>query len=628
MISKEELDMYLKAYQEGHPIISDEEYDKLLEEYLSANPNAVRPYLRQKQTDAVYRLTGTLPKVYGVQTPMRENLKTYEEWLHRKNIPSSANIIVQAKYDGISVVIDCDNNRAFTRGDYEEGDSVDVTELFDIDNIIKTKYVDKSTNAIKFECIMSNRIFNSNINDGRYLTARDMCQASVTSRNKEMTRLLTLMPLRTLSNGDETVCQHMIENKNAFKTNAYDFKQIQSFVETLLFNGATTYSKSMISNNIDKYAVDGVVVSVIDDNGYITDEVAIKIINEKTTTKLIDVKYQFGKTGRITPVAILEPTQVLNGTRTVTNVTLSTLGRVVDMNLRQNDTVEIMYNIVPYLMNSHHDGYVSINIPNKCPKCGSDLNLNNLALVRCTNPDCIGTRIGSIIRYCKSMGMIGLGEGIIEKLAEADMLYDISDLYNLNVDSISKLNGFGETSAKAIVETIQSASTNVRVAKWLGSLPFLDMSIKTWTLILDTVFGVDAMVVSNNIIRYINSEPDEFINEINSHCILGVGPATLRTVNEYWRRNIDMMRKIVKHVTFDVTTKTNNSNHIANVTFTGFRDDELVKRMNEFGYDYVDYSKKTDILVIPNPMYSNKKTANVNRVMTKTEFEKLLDEKR
>ena len=72
-ISKKELDEYIEAYSRGEAKISDEEYDVLLEEYLKENGEDKRPFLRQKQSDAVNRIVGTIHKVYGVTEPMRPN---------------------------------------------------------------------------------------------------------------------------------------------------------------------------------------------------------------------------------------------------------------------------------------------------------------------------------------------------------------------------------------------------------------------------------------------------------------------------------------------------------------------------------------------------------------------------
>ena len=155
MITEQQLKEYIDAYNRGEPLISDEEYDRLLEEYLKVNGEDKRPYLRQKQSGVINELVGTLSKVYGVQTPMREGQDTYEKWFTRKGINPNAKIIIQPKFDGAWVAVDKSGD-FFTRGDYQNGESVNVTELFKEHNI--KKYMREAVDGVKFEAIMSHEI--------------------------------------------------------------------------------------------------------------------------------------------------------------------------------------------------------------------------------------------------------------------------------------------------------------------------------------------------------------------------------------------------------------------------------------------------------------------------------------
>jgi NAD-dependent DNA ligase len=134
MITEQQLKEYIDAYNRGKPLISDSSYDALLEEYLKVNGEDKRPYLRQKQSGVVNGLVGTLGKCYGVIEPMRDGQQTYAEWFRRKQINPNAKIIIQPKFDGASIVVD-KAGEFFTRGDYQNGESVNVTELFKEHNI-------------------------------------------------------------------------------------------------------------------------------------------------------------------------------------------------------------------------------------------------------------------------------------------------------------------------------------------------------------------------------------------------------------------------------------------------------------------------------------------------------------
>lgn len=601
-ITKDQLDEYIKSYSQGNPMIPDSEYDRLLEEYLKENGENLRPFLRQKQSDVVSSLVGTLPKVFGVVTPMREGQKTYEQWLKTKKIDPKSKIIIQPKFDGCSIAMDKEM-RFFTRGDYDNGESVDVTELFASRTIGQPESVD----GVKFEGIISKEAFKEYHLDKDYKTPRDAVSGIITSRNTELSPLITLVPLRESLNNSEWVCDRL-QDLSIVTATAGDLNSIQRFVVDKLNDGANVIYEGK------HYAIDGVVVSVLNEDHSTYNEIAIKILNDINESKLIKVDFQFGKTGRITPVAIVEPTSFCDGRRTVDHITLSTLERVVDMNLRYGDTVRLMYNIVPYFLDSYHDGTIPIQIPTKCPMCGEPLDMKTLKLVRCTNINCHGLISGSITRYCVHMKMFGISEATVNRLYDEGMISSISDLYELKVSDIMELDGFGEVSARNIINSIEKASNDVPVSRWLGSLPFKDVNSKTWDIVLNSMFGNDELKKSNGIMMYINNEDDSvFINDCLSRYIPGVGEATKRAIHEGWMRNLPEMRKIIKHISFKITTNVSSANSKGRVTFTGVRDENLKRMLIEAGYEINDFSlSKTKYLIVPDERYANNKTMKAN----------------
>ena len=322
MITKAELDKYIKAYSDGNPLITDEEYDRLLEEYLREHGEENRPFLRQKQSDSVNDIVGTLTKVYGTTTPMRPDQKVYTDW--SRNINQNARIVIQPKFDGCSVALDNITGKYFTRGDVDNGESVDVTDLFR--NHFKDNF-GESIAAVKFEAIMSHEVFerlHPTKKDGTlYKRPRDVVSATITGQNIEMAQYITLVPLRYWSMGDEMVASELMDL--SVETTIDDIDSIDAFIGNKLADGATVEFNGM------RYSIDGVVVSVID-NGITKEEVAIKILNNIKETKIINIDYQYGKTGKITPVGILDP--VMFDNVKVDHVGLSTLDRVMQLGLK------------------------------------------------------------------------------------------------------------------------------------------------------------------------------------------------------------------------------------------------------------------------------------------------------
>lgn len=594
MITKEQLDEYIAKYNRGEDTgLSDEEYDNLLEEYLKKNGEDKRPFLRTQQTDDVNDAVGTLGKVYGVTKPMRPGQKTYVEWVNTKKINPKAKIIIQPKFDGCSVAYDCNSRRFFTRGDYDNGESVDVTELF-IDYFDKN--YDTEITAVKFEAIMAHEIFKDLGLNNRYKRPRDAVAGIITSRNVSLSKFITLVPLREYSSTKPKVSSELC-NISITNAVASDNDIIQEFIDNKLCDGA------IVEFNELHYSIDGVVVSVINNDGEVSDnEIAIKILNNIKETRIINIDYQYGKTGKITPVGILEP--VLFDNVIVDHVGLSTLDRVSSLGLKYYDTVRIVYNIVPYLLDSYHDGKYPIPLPDKCPICGSPLNLRWLRTVRCTNPNCKGLKIGMIIRYCEQMKMFGVSKATITKLFDNGYIESISDLYKLTPERLQLIDGFKEKSATNICKSIRDASENVSLSRWLGALPFKDISAKKWQTIIENSFGNDEFKAMN-VVKYHLTEgtPESFIDDMISQYSFGISVHTVNAIKEglslYW----EDICETAKYVTFKITSTIKPIK--GRVTLTGTRDKQLTEYLIERGYDVGDFSSKTIAIVVPDKSFTS-----------------------
>jgi len=621
MVTKEQLDEYIKAYQEGHSLISDAEYDQLLEEYVKEHGESSRPFTRNQQSDSVNDVVGTLPKVYGVKVPMRDNQSIYTDW-ERKRCQSRKLVMVQPKLDGCSIAFDCQTKRFFTRGDYDNGESEDVTELFEhfTDGLFQMLRDEHHPNAqsIKFEAIMPVELYEQHFMN-KYKRPRDVVSAMITSRNTEIAKIVTLFPLRIYSNKQQYILRTFMMN-HCYFTWSDNFDGIQTFIDKLLEDHACIHSGDF------SYECDGVVVSCAQqvqaimeksDNPMIdprdvqmiktfqtdpTKEVAIKILNNIEETHIRNIEWQFGRSGRITPVAIVDPVKF--GTITVTNIGLSTFERVSSMNLRYNDTVRVVYNIVPYLLDSRHDGDLPIPIPDKCPICGYKIDLHSMKQVRCTNPECRGRKLGAIIRYAEKMKMFGVSEGILTKLFDMGLIYNISDLYKLTRDQISAIEGFGYKSAENIINSIQSASTNVPATRFLGAIPCKDVSAKTWHTIVTSVYGEGNPESSNDIHRLLHKpKPDEFLEKMLWYTN-GIGTATLANINEGIRNNWNTIYDLMEYVSFKRPSVRSGI-----VCLTGTRDKRVIQILEQHHFQVTDsMSKHCNALIIPHDGFESKKT--------------------
>lgn len=595
MITKEELKRYQQAYAQGKPLIDDADYDALLEEYLNQNGESERPFSRNKQSSALNDIVGTLPKRFGVTTPIREGQKTYEQWVNSKKIPNGTKVMVQPKFDGCSVGYDFINNRFATRGDYDNGESENVSDVFhsfqdQIEKFYKGKYTIDEPLSIKFEAIINrDSYFEYNLNE-KYDVPRDAVQAAISSHTD--LKCMSLIPLRLyLSDKKQYIPPYLVEMSKIFMYD--DYEGIQSFITDLLDNEALC----------NGYECDGVVVTVIEenDNGFYNamDEVAIKILDYKQTSKLVDVKFQFGKTGRITPVAIFEP--IMFGKREVDHATISTFDRVMSMGLRYNDTVKIMYNIVPYFMGSNHDGNELIQLPTVCPYCKHEFDLSNPKLIRCSNNDCIGKKIGSIIRYAEKMKMFGLSKGRIQTLYENNVIDSIESLYTMTADNISHVESFGDKSADNIINAIKESS-HIQLNRWIGAFPMNDVGAGIWKILLNQLH----MSSTDFCQILLNGDISDLVNMICLTDMDMIGDITKAKIIDGLNRNWESMKFICPYISF--IDETDESSSKGRVTLTGTHDKNIIDYIKSFGYEVGDFSPvKTKILVIVNSDFKSNK---------------------
>ena len=597
MVTKEQLDEYLRLYQLGKPAIPDETYDALLEEYLKEHGEAARPFLRQSQTESVSDIVGTLTKAYGVTTPMRPGQLTYKEWRmkHRFN---SEHVLVQPKFDGCSVAYDLKTHRFFTRGDTDNGESVDVTNIFKHFPIYEKNL--EGFDAIKFEAIMSKQMFNT-IFAKDYKRPRDVVAAAIHSGDEELSKWVTLIPLRKIKNKQLYLSETLKEMSLNICVGTNEYKAIQEYIDNLLENNASQYFMHQT------YECDGVVVSNIDDSNKVTnEEIAIKILNLQKKTKLKKVIFSMGKSGRITPVAIVEPVKF--DTVTVQNISLENLNRMTELKLRVGDTVNVMYNIRPYLLSSDHDGGTEIPIPDVCPVCGYKLTRIGPEMVGCENPTCRGNEIGSIVRYCQNMKMYGISTSTIESLYDAGLIKTISDLYHLSASDISKLDRFGNVSASNIIASIHKSSTNVNPLRWLSSLPCRNIGLKTWMMIQKGLFEDDNLKFGS-VLKEVcsHNNPDAFIETLCKP-VFGVDDLTLNAIKVGVKYAWDDIHDMIQHITFNALTPMKNSKGL--IVLSGTRDKSLIEYLTSIGYEVSDsFKSDAKFVVVPNLNFQSSKTS-------------------
>ncbi len=192
--------------------------------------------------------------------------------------------------------------------------------------------------------------------------------------------------------------------------------------------------------------------------------IAYKFAATQASTRLLDVEFQVGRTGAVTPVAILEPVTIDGAT--VGRATLHNEGELQRKDLRIGDTVLVQRagDVIPEVIKSVPDlrtgTEIPVTMPPDCPACGAELvRPSGEAITRCVNPLCPAQRLRSLIHYCSKAGLDieGLGKKTVEQLHQAGLLGSIVDLYTLDRAALQQLPGWGEKSADKVLAAIEAA---------------------------------------------------------------------------------------------------------------------------------------------------------------------------
>ena len=255
-----------------------------------------------------------------------------------------------------------------------------------------------------------------------------------------------------------------------FKVNP-EWKRCESIEEVIEYVTYWTTERP----NLD-YEIDGIVIKVDDLRqqeklGFTAKNprwaIAYKFPATEAITTLRDIELSVGRTGVVTPTAILDPVQIA-GT-TVQRASLHNADIIQEMDVRIGDTVvlkkagDIIPKVIRVIKEKRTGNEQSYSMPTHCPSCGSDLvHLEDEVALRCLNPDCPAQLKEGLIHFVSrdAMNIDGLGEKVIEQLFQAELIQTIADLYRLEKEALLKLERMGEKSVQNLLQAIEASKKN------------------------------------------------------------------------------------------------------------------------------------------------------------------------
>ena len=483
-----------KYYDEDAPEISDFEYDMLMLELRNLekeNPEfitkdsltqKVRRNVKEGFKKVEHKITlQSLQDVFSI-----EEVEDFDIRMRQKaeeNGIENVTYVVETKIDGLSAALEYKNGdfvKGATRGNGLVGE--DVTNNLKTVKTIPQKITEKIDITVRGEVFISKKEFEK-MNQERqeneeplFANARNAAAGSLRQLNSKITakRLLDIYIFNVQKIDGKEFNSHYEEleylekigfNVNPVRIPCKDITEVKKAIKK-------------ISDMREKltFGIDGAVIKI--DNLRFREilgstakvprwAVAYKYPPEKKETILKDIICQVGRTGVITPMAILEPVKVAGST--ISKTTLHNEDFIKEKDLKIGDTVVIQKagDVIPEIVEVRKEKRTGqekdFEMPTKCPVCGADaIREEGEAAIRCTGIECPAKLYRNLVHFVsrEAMNIDGLGENIISQLLEKKLIQNIADIYTLKFEDIASLKKNGQKFAQNLIDSIEKSKQN------------------------------------------------------------------------------------------------------------------------------------------------------------------------
>lgn len=507
------------------PTIADEDYDQLYRQLVDIEekfPELIR------EDSPTQRVGGDLAEVFKKvthDTPMLSLGNSFNEQEVRdfdRRVRSltdrDIDYAVELKIDGLAVSLKYESGRlmqAATRGDGKIGE--DITANVRAIKPIPLTLRQDETVEVRGEIYMPKQSF-IELNqrreaEGQALFANPRNAAAGTLRNLDpkvtASRNLNIFLYSLNSQSDQTVKTHSqaLEYIKDLGLRTNNHSQVCDSIDDVL-----AYIEEFQSKRADlDYEIDGIVIKV---NNLAAQEaigytvkaprwaMAYKFPAEESFTKLLDIEWTVGRTGVVTPTAIMEPVQ-LAGT-TVQRASLHNVDLIQEKDVRIGDTVAVRKagDIIPEVIRVDFDqrskSSQPYQVPTVCPVCDSDLvHLEDEVALRCINAQCPAQLLEKASHFVSrnAMNIDGLGPKVLEQLFYNDLIKDTADLYSLPKNDLLELERMGDKSADNLLNAVETSKNN-SLERLLFGLGVRHVGAKAARLIAERFKSIDQVMVA------------------------------------------------------------------------------------------------------------------------------------
>lgn len=548
-------------YVEDNPQISDTEYDTLYKQLEKLEENHPEYILENSPTqrvgdrvlDEFEKITHKVPMLSLSNTFSTEDLRDFDARISKLVPDHSVEYICELKIDGLAISIKYENGKlvsAATRGDGSVGEDVteNIKTIFSIPKVLK----DKRTFEVRGEVYLPRKSFKllnserESNNEVLFANPRNAAAGSLRQLDSKITAKRRLSAFIYSIVGDDSI----ISQENALNTaKEYNlpvnpnFKLCKNIDEVIDYiNYWTDHKKDL------PYDIDGIVIKV---NSYDTQEevgytqksprwaTAYKFPEEELATKLLDVELSVGRTGIITPVAILDPI-VISGS-TVSKASLHNKDIIDELDIHIGDMVvvkkagEIIPKVVRVIKELRSTGSDKYIMPEICPSCGQHTyTKENDPFTRCKNPDCPDQNIRRIIHFASrdALNIEGLGDKVVTTLYEKGIIAHTIDLFSLEREKLISLDRMGEKSVDNLLNAIENSKQS-SLDKVIFALGILNVGKKAGKILAEKYL---------NLTNLMNATLDELVN------LDDVGQITAESILDYLsdENNIKFINDLIK----------------------------------------------------------------------------------
>ena len=548
-------------YVEDNPQISDTEYDTLykqLEKLEEKYPefileNSPTQRVGDKILDEFEKITHKVPMLSLSNTFSTEDLRDFDARVSKLVPGQNVEYICELKIDGLAISIKYENGKlvsAATRGDGSVGEDVteNIKTIFSIPKVLK----DNRTFEVRGEVYLPRKSFEllnaerESNNEVLFANPRNAAAGSLRQLDSKITAKRRLSAFIYSIVGDDNI----VSQENALNiAKEYDLPVNPNFKLCKNIDDVIEYINYWSEHKKDlPYDIDGIVIKV---NSYDTQEevgntqksprwaTAYKFPEEELATKLLDVELSVGRTGIITPVAILDPI-VISGS-TVSKASLHNKDIIDELDIHIGDMVVVkkageiipkVVRVVKELRSSDSDKYI---MPEVCPSCGQQtFTKPNDPFTRCKNPDCPDQNIRRIIHFASrdALNIEGLGDKVVTTLYEKGIIAHTIDLFSLEREKLISLDRMGEKSVDNLLNAIENSKQS-SLDKVIFALGILNVGKKAGKILAEKYL---------NLSNLMNATLDELVN------LDDVGQITAESILDYLsdENNIKFINDLIK----------------------------------------------------------------------------------